>query len=102
MISLKNDLCLEETLNGKIGKTKQFRMASAEIGGLIQLKQHAVKISNTTLYSFALFEVAFSANAKSRRKGIMAFPDISTAPNRWKVTALMKRNMKHSLKIMLT
>ena len=51
------DSYLEETLNGKMGKTEQFWMTYAKIVGLIQLLQHAIKINNTVLYSFALFEV---------------------------------------------
>ena len=35
-------------------------------------------------------EQTISANAKSRLKGIMVFADISTAVNRWIVTASMK------------
>ena len=145
----KNDLYLEETLNGKMGKTAQFWMTYAKIVGLIQLMQRAIKINDTALYSFAFFEVtyiffmtnhhnyarcmslysldlanletsqpnlqkifteggfsinrtgksfdsgpvyialeqAINANAKSWLKGIMAFTDISTAVNRWIVTA---------------
>ena len=145
----KYDSCLEETLNGKMGKTAQLWMTYAKIVGLIQLMQRAIKINDTALYSFAFFEVtyiffmtnhhnyarcmslysldlanletsqpnlqkifteggfsinrtgksfdsgpvyialeqAINANAKSWLKGIMAFTDISTAVNRWIVTA---------------
>ena len=44
-------------LNGKIGKTAQFSMTYVKIVGIIQLMQHAIKINDTALYSFALFEV---------------------------------------------
>ena len=53
----KYDSYLEETLNGKMGKTAQFWMTYAEIVGLIQLMQCAIKINDIALYSFALFEV---------------------------------------------
>ena len=53
----KYDSYLEETLNGKIGKTAQFSMTYVKIVGIIQLMQHAIKINDTALYSFALFEV---------------------------------------------
>ena len=148
----KYDSYLEETLNGKMGKTAQFWMTYAEIVGLIQLMQCAIKINDIALYSFALFEVTsiffttnhhdyarwmylysldianletsqsdlqnilteggfsvnrtrksfasvpvdmaleqtINANAKNSLKGIMAFADISTAVNRWIVTASMK------------
>ena len=55
----KNDLYLEETLNGKMGKTAQFWMTYAKIVGLIQLMQRAIKINDTALYSFAFFEVTY-------------------------------------------
>ena len=51
----KYNLYLEETLNGKMGKTEQFWMT--KIVGLIQSMQRAIKINDTALYSFALFEV---------------------------------------------
>ena len=53
----KHGLYLEKTLNGKIGKTGQFRMTSAKIVGLIQLMQRVVRINDKALYLFALFEV---------------------------------------------
>ena len=53
----KYDSYLEETLNGKIDKTVQFWIPCVKIVGLIQLMQHAIKINDTALYSFALFEV---------------------------------------------
>ena len=53
----KHDSYLEETLNGKMGKAAQFWMTYAKIVGLIQLMQRAIKINDTALYSFALFEV---------------------------------------------
>ena len=53
----KYDSYLEETLNGKMGKTAQFWMTYAKIVGLIQLRQCAIKINDIALYSFALFEV---------------------------------------------
>ena len=53
----KYDSYLEETLNGKMGKTAQFWMTYAKIVGLIQLMQRAIKINDTALNSFALFEV---------------------------------------------
>ena len=62
---IKYDSYLEETLNGKMGKTAQFWMTYAEIVGLIQLMQCAIKINDIALYSFALFEVTsifFTAN----------------------------------------
>ena len=53
----KYNIYLEETLNGKMGKTEQFWMT--KIVGLIQSMQRAIKINDTALYSFALFEVAY-------------------------------------------
>ena len=53
----KYDSYLEETLNGKMGETAQFWMTYAKIVGLIQLMQRAIKINDTALNSFALFEV---------------------------------------------
>ena len=53
----KYDSYLEETLNGKMAETAQFWMNYAKIVGLIQLMQRAIKINDTALYSFALFEV---------------------------------------------
>ena len=38
-----------------------------------------------------------NANAESRLKGIMVFADISTAENRWIVTASMKSNILHAV-----
>ena len=55
----KYDLYLEETLNGKMGKTAQFWMTYAKIVGLIQSMQHSIKINDTVLYLFALFEVTY-------------------------------------------
>ena len=55
----KYDSCLEETLNGKMGKTAQLWMTYAKIVGLIQLMQRAIKINDTALSSFALFEVTY-------------------------------------------
>ena len=52
----KNDLYLEETLNGKIGKIEKFWMNFAKIRWLIQLMQGSVRINVTALYSFALFK----------------------------------------------
>ena len=134
-------------------------MTYAKIVGLIQLMQHAIKINDTALYSFALFEVTsiffmtnhhnyacwitlyslhlanleksqpdsqktlteggfsvnrtgksftsapvdmaleqqINSNAKSRLKGIMAFADISTAVNRWIVTASMKSKILNAV-----
>ena len=53
----KYDSYLEETLNGKIAKTALFSMTYVKTVGIIQLMQHAIKINDTALYSFALFEV---------------------------------------------
>ena len=53
----KYNLYLEETLNGKMGKTEEFWIT--KIVGLIQSMQRAIKINDTALYSFALFEVAY-------------------------------------------
>ena len=53
----KYDSYLEETLNEKMGKTAQFWMTYAKIVGLIQLMQCAIKVNDTALNSFALFEV---------------------------------------------
>ena len=53
----KYDLYMEETLNRKMAQNAQFLMTYAKIFGLIQLMQHAVKINDLALYSFAHFEV---------------------------------------------
>ena len=53
----KYDSYLEETLNRKMDNTVEFWMTYAKIVGLIQLMQRAIKINDTALYSFALFEV---------------------------------------------
>ena len=53
----KYDSYLEEAVNGKMSKTAQFWMTYAKIVGLIQLLQRAIKINDTALYSFVLFEV---------------------------------------------
>ena len=55
----KYDLYLEETLNGKMGKIAQFWMTHAKIVELIQSMQRAIKINDTALYSFTLFEVTY-------------------------------------------
>ena len=47
----------EETLNGKMGKIGQFWMTFTKAVGFIQSMQCAVKINDTALCSFALFEV---------------------------------------------
>ena len=49
-IVAKFDSYLEETLNGKLGKTVQFWMTYAKTVGLIQLMQHVIKINDTALY----------------------------------------------------
>ena len=36
------------------------------------------------------FEQTINANSKIQQKSIMAFVDVSTAVNQWKVTASMK------------
>ena len=48
---------LEETLNGKMGKTGQFWMTFTKAVGFIQSMQCAVKINDPALYSFALFQL---------------------------------------------
>ena len=53
----KNNSYFEETLNGKMGKTGQFWMTFTKAVAFIQSMQCAVKINDTALYSFALFEV---------------------------------------------
>ena len=53
----KYDSYLEKTLNAKMDKTVQFWIPYVKIVGLIQLMQHAIKMNDTALYSFALFEV---------------------------------------------
>ena len=42
-------------------------------------------------------EKTINANPKSRLKGIMAFADISTAVNRWRVTASVKCEMLNAV-----
>ena len=42
-------------------------------------------------------EKTINANPKSRLKGIMAFSDISTAVNRWIVTASVKGKMLNAV-----
>ena len=49
-IVAKFESYLEETLNGKLGKTVQFWMTYAKTVGLIQLMQHVIKINDTALY----------------------------------------------------
>ena len=49
-IVAKFDSYLEETLNGKLGKTVQFWMTYAKTVGLIQLMHHVIKINDTALY----------------------------------------------------
>ena len=53
----KYDSYLKETWNGKMGKIMQFWMTYVKIVGLIPLTQCAIKINDTELHSFALFEV---------------------------------------------
>ena len=49
-IVAKFDSYLEETLNGKLGKTVQFWTTYAKTVGLIQLMQHVININDTALY----------------------------------------------------
>ena len=42
-------------------------------------------------------EQTINANAKSRLKGVMAFPEISTVVNRWTVTASMKSKILNAV-----
>ena len=58
-IVTKYDLYLEETLNGKMGKTAQFWMTYTKIVGLFQLMKCAIRINDTALYSFVLVEVTY-------------------------------------------